>query len=79
MFLVVFIFVLLLFLLLLGTVQILCDPLRGEGGGSPKDHKRSQGGEGGSLKRSRRITRGGGGHGRPPMHYKRANENLQLS
>ena len=53
--------------------------LLGGRGGSPKDHKRSQGGEGGSLKRSRRITRGGGGHGRPPMHYKRAKENLQLS
>ena len=64
--------------LLVGTVQILCDPLRGEGGGHQKITKDHRGGRGGPSK-DHVGSQGGGGHGRPPMHYKRAKENLQLS
>ena len=63
----------------LGTVQILCDPLRGEGGGHQKITKDHRGGRGGPSKDHVGSQGGGGGHGRPPMHYKRAKENLQLS
>ena len=47
---------------LLGSVQILRDPLRGRGGSHLKDHKRSQGGRGGSPKdhRGSRSQEGGG-------------------
>ena len=52
-----------------GTVQ---------GGGHQKITKDHRGGRGGPSK-DHVGSQGGGGHGRPPMHYKRAKENLQLS